>query len=269
MRRHRSAVSGEIVEVRSIEDASKALAGAPPDRTPVAVGGDGTVGMVAAALLRGGPTGVGIGICALGTANLLAQALGLDDPRRCFATLERSRAAPIDVMRTSHPLSPVALVSISAGFEGRFLQGFEHRRRSRGRLLAALGSLPTAWRSDARVVLELDGVPVTNPADPTFSAGLYNTGRYVGGLVMSPASDLADGVAEGVVYRTRAAYLRAIGDGLRGGRPREDGITVRRTWTEARLESSGPFQIDGEIHAPGSLAIRLERRALSILVPAA
>jgi diacylglycerol kinase family enzyme len=115
---------GTVVEIRSLDDARRVVDQLTDETVPVAVGGDGTVGLVAAALLQSGRRHQPLGILPFGTANLLARAVGIRDTRGAVAALRHGEIRPIDVFITSDRAIPVSLVGISAGFEGRFMSRY-------------------------------------------------------------------------------------------------------------------------------------------------
>ena len=84
---------------------------------------------------------------------------------------------------------------------------------------------------------------------------------------MSPDADPTDGLGEGVVYRTAGVYWATVAGSLshHGSVPTNAGI-LRRRWRQARLESSGPLQIDGESQSAGSVSVWMEAGALRVLV---
>lgn len=174
----------------------------------------------------------------------------------------------MDVVHTSHPRMPVSLVGISAGFEGRFIDAWA-RWRSRGRAPAAVAASIRAWPGRGGTTLELDGWEVLEPSERVFAAGLYNMPLYAGGVAMNPGADPFDGIGEGVVYDTSAAYLRTVVAGAR----RETSAPIhgvrRHPWRTARIWSDGPLQIDGEPVGRGAVTARLDPGALSLVVPEA
>lgn len=258
--------SVEVATARSVEEVCDALARREEDVVPVAVGGDGTVNMVATALDLVGPGAALVAVLPLGTMNLVARELGLGSVRRALQALTGQRTFPLDVMRTSHSTTPLAISSLSGGFEGTFVARYQNLRRF-GRPVGALAGLAASGGRFAPAMLELDGEVVAETADRVFSAGLYNARHYPLRVVMSPDADLSDGLGEGVVYHTGAAFWSTVAAGFRGGAHGErDGVT-RRTWSTARLESEGPIQIDGESVEGGSISVRLEPCAFRVLVP--
>jgi diacylglycerol kinase family enzyme len=252
----------DVVTVASPADADGALDVLAPGCVPVAVGGDGTAAMLAAALHRRGLAGVPFAIVPLGTGNILARECGIESPSQAFEALESGEVRRIDAMRTSDAGAPFALVSISGGFEGRFLARYARLRRG-GRPLAALGALSAGWAAEP-ITLELDG-QVVLAGERVFSAGLYNSRYYAAGIVMSPDADVADGSGECFVYRTRRDYAAALG-GAACGRPR---AATPPRWRTARLHSAGPLQVDGEPAASGSLTAWMDPGRFSVLTPRA
>jgi diacylglycerol kinase (ATP) len=270
-----------IVRISCPTDALRVVARLEPHQFPVAAGGDGTAAMVVAALLEVGCADRPLGLLPLGTANLLARNLGLHNPLQALLTLGRGVVRRIDVMRTSDPQAPVALVSISAGWEGRFIEAYA-AGRGLGRAAAGVRGLAAAGVRAEAVTLQLNGVTVLDGCDPVFSAGLYNTRFYAGGLTVVPNADPADGECESLVYRTAAAYAAAMTRSLlwservqaRIIRDREDrhasaDAPQRGRWKAAVLGSAGVLQIDGEPRSPQRLALTVEPNALPVLVPGA
>lgn len=264
-----------LIPVASIDEAAEALAPLLPHEIPVAAGGDGTVGMVAAALLRNDTGLRPLGILPLGTANLLARNLGTGSLRRAILALTSGTVARIDVMRTTDPRFPVALVSIGAGFEGLFIHLY-HRQRVLGRALAGAFAAVRAARHRAHIRVELDGRVIAANDAPMFSAGLYNTRIVAAGLRIAPSAALDDGWCEAIVHRTAFNYLSAMrraistgGAGVRASRKgaSRSGEPSHHTWRRACIESDGPLQIDGQPLGGGALSVSVAPRALAVLLP--
>jgi diacylglycerol kinase family enzyme len=208
-----------------------------------------------------------LAVLPLGTGNAFAHSLGMGSIEIALEALESGVERRIDVMTTTHPTAPVALVSISVGFESRFLRAAAASRRWR-RIVSGARGLPIAMsRPWARSSLTVDGEPLVRPTERVFNSGLYGMPCYALGRVVLPEADPTDGRAEAVVYRSSSAYWRTLWRGVRfSQRDGQSDLSVRR-WEFARLETDEPIQIDGESVAGGRLEVRVEPQALRVIVP--
>ena len=248
-------------------EAAAGLERAGPDAIPVAVGGDGTVALLVQTLRARCEGERAFGVLPFGTGNAFAHAIGVGRVEDAFDTLASGEVRALDLMATDHPRMPVALVSISVGFESRLLESMANNRRVSPMIGAARGALTSLGRHWRGVELMLDGEIVSDPSEPIHNVGLYNHRCYAKGKVVYPNADPTDGRGEAVVYRKTGPYLRALAKGIHTQTRRDTpGVSVRR-WSTARFRSSLPFQADGESLAPGDMQIRLEKRALRVLVP--
>lgn len=255
LRAHR-ALADACAGVFTVLDAPAAaavLSRLPPGVAAVAVGGDGTANLVAQAVLASGD-GRAFGVLPLGTGNAFAHSIGAGSLPAAIAALLAGEAVPVDVMRTSHPRVPAALVSISAGFESVLLSELARRRRV-SRALGFAAGLCRALRPRTRgVALWLDGREVLAPDDAFFNAGLYAQPCYGFGARVVPDADPADGWAEARVAASLPAYARAL--------------TVARRptprWRRARFESALPLQVDGEAIGPADLEVEVLPAALTV-----
>lgn len=267
-------LSWRVEEVADPADVQKAVEKLHDTDLPVAAGGDGTVNMLASALHRLETPSRPMGILPMGTGNLLARDLGLGGLATAARILASGSPTPVDVLLTDRDAFPLALVSVSGGFEGAFLTRFERGRRLGKAVGLALGLL--ASRRRWALELLLDGASLLPRGTPAYAAGLYNTSCYAGGVVMSPGADPTDGVVDAVGYTSAKAYWRAIARGVRtrpGSAAGRNGIgdtagkARRRDWETAVLRGEGSFQIDGEPVAGGEISVRLERGGLTLLTP--
>jgi len=248
-------------------EAAAGLERAGPDVIPVAVGGDGTVALLVQALRARGERERAFGVLPFGTGNAFAHAIGVGRVEDAFDTLASGEVRALDLMATDHPRMPVALVSISVGFESRLLESMANNRRVSPVIGAARGALTSVGRRWRGVELMLDGEIVSDPSEPIHNVGLYNHRCYAKGKIVYPNADPTDGRGEAVVYRRSGPYLRAVAKGIHTQTRRDTpGVSVRR-WSTARFRSSLPYQADGESLAPGDMEVRLEKRALRVLVP--
>ena len=257
--------------VRTDADVASAVRVMADDAVPVAVGGDGTVNMVVRGLRTAGLEGRRIGVLPLGTGNAFAHSVGLTSPRRALLALAGGRTLAVDVMTTTHRRAALALVSISSGFEAALIADIARRRRLGPLVAAAAGmarSIGGRWRG---LVMTIDGAAATDGNETYYNAGLYNHRCYAMGRVVHPTADPCDGRGEAVVWRSARRYWAALARGVEAGKEAAagtDGDPVTRRWARATIESEGDIQVDGEACGPaGSFEVRIETRALRVLVP--
>jgi diacylglycerol kinase (ATP) len=258
----------DVVEVRTVSEAVRAIRDGGRGTVAVAAGGDGTANRVAQALLEADVTGCVLGVVPLGTGNAFAHSLGVGRIGPALEALAAGTIRRIDVMRTSHPDRPLALVSLSAGFEADFIQRYT-RWRGRGRPLAAVAAaLCGAARPAHTLRITLDGEPFVEPTHPVHNAGLYNLPCYAAGKVLWPDADGGDGRGEAVACRSRRRYWGVLLRGLSTAEARSRGDPLARRWRRAELAVDGPIQVDGET-APGwTGSAWIEERALPVLTAA-
>jgi diacylglycerol kinase family enzyme len=243
-----------------------AAIGRHPDEVLVAAGGDGTVNLVVRAMRESG-TASPLGVVPLGTGNAFAHSLGVGTLRRAFSALTSRHDATVDLMLTTHPDSPVAVASISFGFEARFIAAYARARR-RSRAFAAIAGIAAAWaRRDPGLTLSADGMPLLRGDEEVYNAGLYNLRCYAGGRVVLRNANTGDGAAEAVVCLTRTAYIRTIGHGMGTVPDSVERDRYWRRWRTASVECAGPMQVDGEVVRAMQFEVRVEPQALRVLVP--
>ena len=272
------AARATVERIHGVSDARAAMARAF-GALPVAAGGDGTVGLVARALLGDAPRtrayetpAPSLGVLPLGTTNALASALGMPSVGAALSALRLGRTSAVDVMRTTHPDAPVALVSISTGFEGRLAERYARwrtrwTRAGAGIAAAGLAAAGAALGRTTSVSLVADGVRLADLDHPVYNAGLYNVRCSALGRIVWPDAVEIDGVAEAVVCSAGAPYWRAMRDGLCTAGPCQDADPRWRRWRTARVECDAPLQVDGEPVVPGAFDVRLEAGALRVVAP--
>lgn len=259
-------VGSRIVELRSVDEACDVLSAAEAEVVPVAAGGDGTVNLIAQAVRQVRPRAALMGVLPLGTGNAFAHGIGIGVLPRAIAALRARVVRPVDVMCTTHAASPLALVSLSLGFEAAFLRDYA-RWRGYSRLGAGAAALLrscAAHHDD--VELTLDGAVFVPAGRRVYNAGLYNLPCYAAGRIIWPDADGADGEAEAVAALSVRTYWRILRRGLPTARTRVDGDPLVRRWRTARVQTSGPVQVDGEVVSGGAFDVRVEAAGLSVLV---
>jgi diacylglycerol kinase family enzyme len=259
------AARSRIVVIGARDDLRRALRELPEEALPVAAGGDGTVNLLVAALRASALGDRTIGVLPLGTGNALAHPLGVGSLARALRALDWGDPRSIDLMTTTHPAAPVAMVSISAGFEARMLATVSATGAWRRWLRVLPGLVRLAGGVWAGTTVTLDGQSLVGREERIHNVGLYNLPCYGFGWRMWPDADPEDGLAEAVVCRSPRSYLRTLRHGLRTAQAGDTADRSWRRWSRAHIESSGPVQIDGEVIAAGAFDVVLEPRALRVL----
>lgn len=260
------AAQSEMLCVRSGDEIRSALRRIPSDAIPVAVGGDGTVNMLVRALREANMGARPVGVLPFGTGNAFAHAIGVGKISQALAALATHEVRSLDLMITTHPEAPVALVSISTGFESRFLWHYAKWRK----WTPLGGGLLSFFRTSAStcngITLTCDDVPSVYPAERVYNAGLYNMPCYAFGRTVFPDADPADGVAYALVCASAQVYWKTLLQGLRPKQAAANSCPRARSWRSAYIESVHSMQIDGEVVSGGAIQVRIEPKALNVLV---
>ena len=253
--------------VRDVDEARAVVQRLLPNELPVAAGGDGTVTLVAHALRSAGIGQRPFAVLPTGTGHAFAAAIGVRSAADALAAIDFGEPRPLDVMVTTHREAPLALVSISAGFEPRMLAtiGASPHWRRAPRVLRAMAHMPV--RSSTGIAITLDGTPLVTAAERTYNAGLYNLPYYGFRWLMWPDADGADGVAEGVACLSWWSYWRTLFTGLRTAQLTHRPALRAQRWRRAHLDVVGPVQIDGEVVDGGAFDVVVEPRAMQVLCP--
>jgi len=260
-----SGCRAERAACATVGDARDRVRRLAPDTIPVAVGGDGTANLLVRALRDEGCGSRVAGLLPAGTGNALAHSLGLGKMDVAVAALVAGEARELDILTTTHPEAPVVLVSLSAGFEARFLRHLAAGRRSSRLWSAGVGLALFFGRTTRGVRLVADGEEMLAPEARFYSAGIYNMPCYAFGREAIPDADPSDGLAHAIVHESRGPYWRALGVAAGG---RNSASMRRRAFRRARMETTGPVQVDGESVGPGAFEVSVEAAAIRILVPA-
>jgi diacylglycerol kinase family enzyme len=179
------------------------------------VGGDGTVGEVAEALLH---TDVPIAILPTGTANVVAREYGVG---RLLVEAERAltsrRTRPITMW---HAAGRTCLIGAGVGFDARVMKNVvPWLKRAFGRTgyswTATLEWLKYEFPPIEVTGLDASGAPFTTQATFVLAA---NTRRYGGDAILSPFADPADDLLDLVLFasRSRSTLMRWYGRLSRG-----------------------------------------------------
>ena len=237
----------------------------------VAVGGDGTVGMVADAIASAGPRAadVTLGIIPAGTANILARELGLQGGLADTAetALTSDRFLAIDAVEVSGRL---VFTQVGVGPDALMIRDTSRDKQAKlGRLAymfafvrRALGHRPR------RFTLTLDGSPVRALAWEVVAANMGTVGAPP--FTWGPRIDPTDGVLDLCVYDVRSLVgTLALTWRILTGRHRRGASTrFYRVREEAIIDSPRPqlAQGDGEILGRTPITLRVVHEAIRVVV---
>ena len=237
----------------------------------VAVGGDGTVGMVAEAVARAGPRAadVSLGIIPAGTANILARELGLQGSLSDAAetALTSGRFLAIDAVEAAGRL---VFTQVGVGPDALMIRDTSRDQQAKlGRLAymitfarLALGHRPRRFN------LTLDGSPVRALAWQVVAANVGTVGAPP--FTWGPRIDPTDGVLDLCLYdvRTLAGTLGLTWRILTGRHRRGASTRFFRVREEAVIDAPRHelAQGDGEILGRTPIVLRVVREAVRIVV---
>lgn len=236
-------------------------------RTPVAVGGDGTVGSVARLLREVGLADRPMGVLPLGTGNGLAHSLGIARLPTAVETLLSGTPQSIDAMTTTHPDAPLSLLNLSVGIESLAIREYQTWRQHSRWLGGLVGGVRHGLRRVAGVMLEADGERIVDTSDRICNVGLHNMPRYGFCVEPKPSADPTDGFADLRLHSSIGHYWLYMGAAvLRRASP----IARQPNWPKIRqatVSTSLPVQVDGESLPAATFDVEVVPAAVQILVP--
>jgi diacylglycerol kinase family enzyme len=251
----------------------------------VAAGGDGTVNLVANALLELGERSVVLGAVGLGSSNDFHKPFRKEDlvagmPVR----VEFARARPVDVIRIEYedpqsptpdprPLARYCLLNASIGITAEanaffntrttFIQALQRVSQDLAVTAAALRSLFTFKDIPARLVI--DDEPALDR--PISNLGIIKRPNFAGSLKYDTEVALDDGrlginATYGLSLFGRVAALTALSRGRFQGRPN----TLCRHGTDVRVTSEREFavELDGEVVRTRSARFSVMPKAIEV-----
>jgi diacylglycerol kinase (ATP) len=236
--------------------------------TFIAIGGDGTVGSVAAGLVG---TEARLAIVPTGTGNVIAHDAGIPNSLEEALDLIHDDAPimRIDAMQVN---DTYAFLNVSLGMSvGILRDADQQRKRKLGRLaylwsglrnLAAVNVQPVRlWTDDEPHELSVSEVLVANCP----SIGLPDLSLV--------ESRLDDGQVEVITFRTRHLldYVGIILDFLLQRRRRRRTVQVFRVCSRLKVETDTPtdVQIDGDVEIETPVSVRVIRHAVRLISPLA
>lgn len=230
-------------------------------------GGDGSVSGVASGLVG---SGLPLAIAPTGTANALAQLLGipleLDRAVRWWLPARRCKA--VDAMQVAERYY---FLNISLGLSSRALQDVKNEDKER------LGSLVYIWKGLQRLAgispflfrMVIDGKSFTRRAAELVVA---NTGiQQFHPIRLDPEIHMDDGVLSVCHLRARhlGDYVRIAANAVLGRTPQAYGVTCRQARQTILINSQQrlPIQADGELIEHTPITIEVCPQAAHFLTP--
>jgi YegS/Rv2252/BmrU family lipid kinase len=231
----------------------------------VAIGGDGTLNEVAAALVD---TGAVLGLVPCGSGNGLGRHLGIPRPdQSAFDTLLHGRVRAIDTGTANGiPFFNVMGLGFDAEISHRFNQ--LARRGLSSYIKTTCGALLHYRTKTYHIRNE-----TTSLITPAFIIAVANSDQYGNNCIIAPGARLDDGLLDLTVIR-RVSFLNALpligrlfagrlGGGKNISRLQGAHFTIGRA-------APGLIHTDGEVHETGAIVeIAVRPQSLRVLVPAA
>ena len=227
-----------------------------------AMGGDGIIGRVAAALV--GTDGL-LGVIPGGRGNDFARVLGIpSDPAGAVAVIADGRFRHVDLgeVGTTHFIGIA-----SAGFDSD-ANRIANQSRIKGRLVYAYAALRAlaAWKP-ARFTLTLDG---ERREFTGYSVAAANSKAYGGGMYIAPDAELDDGLLDVVVteWVSKRRFVSQLPQVFKGAHVSNPEVHVFRA-REVTIEADRPFALyaDGDPIADLPATVRVLPRAVAVLAP--
>jgi diacylglycerol kinase (ATP) len=232
----------------------------------VAAGGDGTIRAAAAGIAG---TDVPLAIIPCGTANVLAQEIGLKaTPELVCQMLRNGPQRPIACARAND--EPFLLMA-GAGFDARVVGGLNHALKGRIGKAAYTGPVLGA------LLRPLDTLSITidNRSYEASWVVIANARHYAGRFVLAPRTGIHQPGLEAVLFtaRSRAVLLGQLLSLLRGrldARAGRHGDVAMYPCSHVKISAPGPVpvQIDGDPFGATPLEARAGTDAIRLIVPA-
>lgn len=231
-----------------------------PDRV-IAVGGDGTLKLVAGLLIG---KEIPIGLIPAGSANGMAMELGIPaEIEACLEIIDNDNIRPIDAIIVNE--REVCLHLSDIGLNAQLVKRFEQsdRRGKWGYLREVLGVL--IRRKQLRVRIVVDGKVYPRKA---FMIVLANARMYGLGTMINPDGDLRDGKMEIVVVKRVSLWeLLKMFFKYRHFNPRKIEIIQAEEVTITSAKNAW-FQVDGEyLGKVKEVNARVHKHALRMILP--
>lgn len=261
-------LTADIVESRSEQHATDLAEGFAAEGRSIVVslGGDGMVRAVAAGLVE---TQTSLGSVAGGRGNDFIGKLGIPkDVQEAAAIIAAGEDRTIDVLDLD---GRICVGNVSMGMDSAVQHYADTARRIKGHWVYTYG-VARALLQPLRIelVLTVDGERTEFRG---YSAGFANSGRYGGGLKLSPSAELDDGLIDVVLLRDvflpkLGAQLVPFNLGKHGLHPDIDFRHAKEVRIETP-EGADPVELyaDGDAVATTPATLRIRPSVLKVRAP--
>ncbi|MDN5834420.1 diacylglycerol kinase family protein [Brevibacterium sp.] len=258
-----------LVESTSEQNASDLAAGFAARGAPIVVslGGDGLVRAIAAGLVG---TSTSMGIIAGGRGNDFIGKLGIPkDIAAAAAVVANGRDRSIDVLDLD---GKICVGNVSLGLDSAVQEYADSVRRIKGHwvyLYGVVRAIAQPRRIDLTLTIAGERVSFRG-----LSAGFANSGRYGGGLKLSPEAKLDDGLIDVVLLKD--AFLPKLGAELVSFTLGKHNLHPNIHFSHAREihiatpKGAPPVEIvaDGDAVARTPATVKIRPESLKVRVPA-
>ena len=227
----------------------------------IAVGGDGTVSLVAEQLLQ---TNIAMGILPAGSANGMAKEL--DIPAEVDGALDiilNGEIKPCDAIRIND--NELSLHLSDLGVNAQLVKYFE-QGNIRGKLGYALKVFKVLWRKKMMdVTIQTNKEEIKRHA---FMVVIANASKYGTGALINPEGNLGDGLFEIVVVR-RIHFISVLKMFLKFKRFNPKKVELfQAEWAVITTVRKTHFQVDGEyLGKVDSVKATIIKSQLKIILP--
>ncbi len=227
----------------------------------VAVGGDGTVNLVIAGMLKTNSPAV-LGVIPMGTGNALSYTLGVRQTAQAARTLFNGAIYGMDVIETNYGDMPYVMFMASVGLEGRLL-ALRNSLVKWGHFWSFPLAIAKGWRLPlSSVTISVDGKPAL--VNQTVSSAVITNGHCYGyNFKAVPRNFIDDGLIELQLFPSRSAQILAMTQYAFGGTypPEVRHFTCR----QVEIGGEEAAQFDGEVVRQPTYTFRVLPRAIRIL----
>lgn len=194
----------KLIDLTTIPDLSKYIKQESPD-TIVVSGGDGTVNLVASAVLKS-KIKTKLAVIPLGFGNVLSYLLNVDTVEKALLAIKNNnKTLVIDVMKTDIPKYPYGIINIGLGFDGRVV----HNRKNfkyiglRSYFFSGLHGIVNHVEKEMTILID-NKLTIQVWASSLVIAKSPVIGKN---LIISPDASLNDGLLDCTIFSTKYDYI--------------------------------------------------------------